>query len=302
MKKDIQKIIDRKLKETGSKLLKPTKTHPFRLEIMSSSSNRLYILSWKKGDGWQCSCPGWIFRRKCKHIRTITPTLEANIPQSILEGQNIKMIEMNQSPPDKNKVSKKKLNKKKEIGKKVGRLKIPEKKIITILWKSEGMSAKEISKQLEIPLDLTEEFLKTLQGYRVAVNYKGIKWRVLCISLRPKVIVAMPGFAGSLKDALNFFDKKRNSQRLFSSYKKYSGEVRGGEKLWKEAANILVKNNDKTKNYLNALKLEKIPTLNDLKKNYRNLMKIHHPDKGGTIKKSQKINDAFEAIKKLINK
>ena len=43
-----------------------------RFEIKSQSSNKIYIVAQsKKLKHWGCSCPGWIFGRKCKHLTAI---------------------------------------------------------------------------------------------------------------------------------------------------------------------------------------------------------------------------------------
>ena len=48
-----------------------------RFEIKSETSNRLYVIAQRKSDGGlTCSCPGWIFNRKCKHTETIKPLLK----------------------------------------------------------------------------------------------------------------------------------------------------------------------------------------------------------------------------------
>jgi len=40
-----------------------------RFEIRSESSNRVYIVSRnKKSKKWGCSCPGYLTKRKCKHL------------------------------------------------------------------------------------------------------------------------------------------------------------------------------------------------------------------------------------------
>ena len=48
-----------------------------RFEIKSESSDRLYTVSQntKQGHRWECSCPAWRTRRKCKHLETMMPTL-----------------------------------------------------------------------------------------------------------------------------------------------------------------------------------------------------------------------------------
>src|SRR5271167_1193825 len=43
-----------------------------RFDIKSESSNKLYrIAQHKKRRSWSCSCPGWISRRKCKHLSAL---------------------------------------------------------------------------------------------------------------------------------------------------------------------------------------------------------------------------------------
>lgn len=65
------------LKKYGAKQLIETNTHINRMEIRSESSNRLYIISQRvKKDGDivnECSCPGWIFKRNCKHLTAMAP-------------------------------------------------------------------------------------------------------------------------------------------------------------------------------------------------------------------------------------
>lgn len=40
-----------------------------RFEIRSESSNRVYIVAQNKKTGnWGCSCPGYLSKRKCKHL------------------------------------------------------------------------------------------------------------------------------------------------------------------------------------------------------------------------------------------
>lgn len=43
-----------------------------RFEIHSSSSSRIYIIAQNiKKRFWACSCPGWISKRKCKHLENL---------------------------------------------------------------------------------------------------------------------------------------------------------------------------------------------------------------------------------------
>ena len=61
----------------GIETLPDNKTHRFRFEIKSESSNRLYIIAQHKSNlTWGCSCPGWIRHRSCKHLTAISPLLE----------------------------------------------------------------------------------------------------------------------------------------------------------------------------------------------------------------------------------
>lgn len=71
------------MKDLAENFLEDNKTHRFRMEITSSSSDKMYIVAQAKySNEWQCSCPGWIFKKKdkprgCKHLRTMLPSLEA---------------------------------------------------------------------------------------------------------------------------------------------------------------------------------------------------------------------------------
>jgi len=43
-----------------------------RFEIRSQSSNRIYTVAQNKKRGhFGCSCPGWIYHRKCKHLSAL---------------------------------------------------------------------------------------------------------------------------------------------------------------------------------------------------------------------------------------
>jgi hypothetical protein len=42
----------------------------YRFNIKSESSNRLYVIAQhKEKKHWGCSCPSWITRRSCKHLK-----------------------------------------------------------------------------------------------------------------------------------------------------------------------------------------------------------------------------------------
>jgi len=60
--------------------LPDNKQYTNRFEIMSETSNRVYIISQRKSNGqWCCSCPGWIRWRRCKHldaIKELIPLME----------------------------------------------------------------------------------------------------------------------------------------------------------------------------------------------------------------------------------
>ena len=73
------KSVEAQLKAMGVERLPDSKTHRFRMNIRSESSNRLYVVSQRISNGsmqWECACMGWITRRKCKHLTTMTPMLE----------------------------------------------------------------------------------------------------------------------------------------------------------------------------------------------------------------------------------
>ncbi len=64
------------LKDLVEEFLPDNKTHQFRFQIKSESSDRLYIVAQTKlSEQWQCSCPGWIRYRNCKHLKNLLPLL-----------------------------------------------------------------------------------------------------------------------------------------------------------------------------------------------------------------------------------
>lgn len=47
-----------------------------RFEIISETSDRVYVIAQRKRSGqWCCSCPGWIRHRHCKHLDAIEESL-----------------------------------------------------------------------------------------------------------------------------------------------------------------------------------------------------------------------------------
>ena len=66
----------------GVVALPDSKTHAHRMNIKSETSNRLYVVAQARSSNeWQCSCPGWIYKkpgqpRKCKHLTSMMPMLE----------------------------------------------------------------------------------------------------------------------------------------------------------------------------------------------------------------------------------
>ena len=62
-------------------MLPDNKSHQHRMEITSSSSNRVYTVAQRKTNGehhgrWECSCPGGIRWRKCTHLTAMLPSLK----------------------------------------------------------------------------------------------------------------------------------------------------------------------------------------------------------------------------------
>jgi hypothetical protein len=59
-----------------------------RMKIPSSSSDRLYTVSQsRRGRFWGCDCPGWISRRKCKHLRALgLPEEEVPFEATLKQG------------------------------------------------------------------------------------------------------------------------------------------------------------------------------------------------------------------------
>lgn len=56
-------------KPSGSIALPDNDQWTNRFEIRSESSNRVYVVAQNKKTGkWGCSCPGYLSKRKCKHL------------------------------------------------------------------------------------------------------------------------------------------------------------------------------------------------------------------------------------------
>ena len=80
MSKALKKIAS----NLGLDVLPDNATHRYRMEIRSETSDRIYVIAQSKSSGdWECSCPGWVFkrgdRRDCKHLRAVVPTLEQTL-------------------------------------------------------------------------------------------------------------------------------------------------------------------------------------------------------------------------------
>lgn len=81
----MSQALAKQLKESGLISLPDNERYTNRFNIKSASSNRLYVVAQNKSNkGWECSCPGWISRRKCKHLTTLYPLLAevANAPKA----------------------------------------------------------------------------------------------------------------------------------------------------------------------------------------------------------------------------
>lgn len=64
-------------KGNGITLLDDNARYKNRMNIKSSSSNRLYVVAQDKhSHTWSCSCPGWVRHRHCKHLAHLEPTLK----------------------------------------------------------------------------------------------------------------------------------------------------------------------------------------------------------------------------------
>lgn len=68
------------ISSAGGELLPATASHDIRFEVPSSDGSRAYVIARcakgvNKGQ-FQCGCPGWITRRKCKHLSAIGPSLK----------------------------------------------------------------------------------------------------------------------------------------------------------------------------------------------------------------------------------
>ena len=65
--------------------LPDSKTHENRMEVLSETSDKAYIVSRRKSNGnWECSCFGWIRHRHCKHLDALRPLIEGKEKQKQL--------------------------------------------------------------------------------------------------------------------------------------------------------------------------------------------------------------------------
>lgn len=63
--------------QIGATLLPDNAQWKNRMNIRSSSSDKLYTVAQRKSDNsWGCDCMGWKARRTCKHLKTMLPALE----------------------------------------------------------------------------------------------------------------------------------------------------------------------------------------------------------------------------------
>jgi hypothetical protein len=62
-----------------------------RFEIRSQSSNRIYVVAQNKAKRhFGCSCKGWIFHRKCKHLETLgLPAYERPVEITMVDKKAI---------------------------------------------------------------------------------------------------------------------------------------------------------------------------------------------------------------------
>ena len=74
---DDDKALVKLLKAFGVKKLPDSKNYIMRMEIRGETRHK-YIVAKRVTSlkRWECSCPGWIFKRKCKHITTMAPILD----------------------------------------------------------------------------------------------------------------------------------------------------------------------------------------------------------------------------------
>jgi len=78
-------IVNQIAEAMGGELLPDNGQYTNRMEIRSSSSDKLYIVAQRKSDDeWCCGCPGWIFKKKgqernCKHLKVLRPLLTGSV-------------------------------------------------------------------------------------------------------------------------------------------------------------------------------------------------------------------------------
>lgn len=88
------------LREAGIIELPDTKTHRFRFDIPSESSNALYRISQRITNGsthgqYECSCKSWIYSRGgdgtglCKHLKHFKPALDNLVDQAKKLGTGV---------------------------------------------------------------------------------------------------------------------------------------------------------------------------------------------------------------------
>lgn len=70
------------VKPFGGLVENDNRTHTNRFTVPNSTGARRYMIAQSISTGeWQCSCPGWVFKkeakdRSCKHLKAMRPVLQ----------------------------------------------------------------------------------------------------------------------------------------------------------------------------------------------------------------------------------
>jgi hypothetical protein len=71
IKENIMNALQARIQQTAVELLPDSDRYKIRFKVRSSSSNRLYLVSFDNAPGaqyWTCSCRGNIRHGQCKHL------------------------------------------------------------------------------------------------------------------------------------------------------------------------------------------------------------------------------------------